>query len=237
VAGRQHQVGELEVVAEDATAAPEALADVVRPDLLHRAAAVGRERAGAAQHRPERSLCRPLPLEQQPVADLDQARQPARRCVGRPQVAGHRADARVAERRHDPADPVRRDAGVGVDRHHQLAAAFPQRGRLRLPLATVAVKQHHPPGTVGLRLQHREQICAVARPVVHHPDRQLALVVLPAQRAQAGGQQRRLLVVAGHDHVDARRTWAAARRRRGRTRLVGEASLQPGVGEREGEVE
>jgi hypothetical protein len=155
------------------------------------------------------ALRRPLPLEQQPVADVDQARQPGGVDVGRSQVPGDRANPRIAEPRDDPADAVRCDGGVGVDRDHDLPAALSQRGGLGLTLALVALQQHDPMVQPGLRTDDRKQGVTVARAVVHDPDAHLTLVVLLPEGPQAGREQRRVLVVTGDDHVDAR----AVRRR------------------------
>lgn len=236
VPGLEHEVGQLQVVPRSLVAGPPPWCQIAPEDLLHRGPPERRERSGTAQHRVEVALGRPFAHAHERIAGVDRLGEPGVAGIPRPQTAGHGADAPIAERCDDPADPIPFQHRVRVDGDDDLALALLQGERLGGPLAVVLPREQDPPVRDGVVGQHGEQLGTVLGPVVDDPDLDPAAVVLLPQRGQALAEQPRLLVVAGDDDVDVGRLPTVARGHGGDGAAVcGPATLPYRVG-RHGKV-
>ena len=204
VAGGQDQVGQVQVVAVGAADAAEGLGQVPLPEVGQEAAPVDGERPRAAQQRGEEPLGRPLDLEAEAVAVVDQPGEEVGGGVQHPDAARHRPHLLVTEGGRGLADGVGGEDRVGVHQHQQLAGGAPNGLVLGVPLADVLVQQPDVPAPLPPPLVDGQQGRLVAGAVVDQPDAHRARVVLAGHRAAARLQQRRVLVEAGDDHVDRR---------------------------------
>jgi hypothetical protein len=220
----EHEVGELQIVAKGAGSPPEPPRHVLGPGRVEVVPPVGREGSRTARDLREATLRGPLMTEQQSITLVDQPCQRVDVVVEDADVPGHGRNLGVQKGRENPADPVGLQDGVRIDHQDKLRpASLPHRavcelvaehrdggrprsidGRLlRLSLAQVPAVAYHPPvRPLLISLVDGKQFVEVRRAVVDHQEVHLTLVVLPRQRAEAGLQDIRILVVGRDDDID-----------------------------------